>query len=64
MNRYKAREAIEDILHPLNGYRGKLEAQGKQVTNHIKQNRISLKSKEQEFSKKQETASVAHKTPT
>ena len=62
MNRYKAREAIEDVLHPLNGYRGKLEAQGKQVKDHIKQNRMSLKNKEQEFNKKKETMSQAMST--
>ena len=50
MNRYKTREAIEDMLNPLNGFRGKLEAQGKNVKDHIKQNRMSLKAKEQAFS--------------
>jgi len=41
--RYSERTAIEDFINPLNGYRGKLEAQGKEVKNHIKENRIALK---------------------
>lgn len=54
MNRYKHREAIEDLLNPLNGYRGKLEAQGKQVKNHFVQNKLALKKKEEQFSQKSE----------
>jgi hypothetical protein len=34
-SRYQNRTTIEDFINPLNGFRGKLEAQGKQVKNHI-----------------------------
>jgi hypothetical protein len=42
-SRYHNRTEIETFLNPLNGYRGKLEAQGKQVKNHMKENRMKLK---------------------
>ena len=43
MNRYKYRSQIEDCLNPIDGYRGKLLAQGKKVKNHIKENREALR---------------------
>ena len=53
MNRLKYREKIEDYIRPLDGFRGKLEAQGKEVKNHIKQNRLALKGEEEKFKQKQ-----------
>lgn len=53
MNRFVAREQIEDILHPLNGYRGKLEAQGKEPKDHMKQNKMALRKTADQFMKKQ-----------
>jgi hypothetical protein len=62
MNRYKHREAIEDMIRPLDGYRGKLEAQGKSLTDHIKKNRMALKQAEEKFSKQQTSARVSKAT--
>tara|TARA_B110000305_G_C19042487_1_gene448860 strand:+ start:107 stop:319 length:213 start_codon:yes stop_codon:yes gene_type:complete len=41
-NRHQGRDAIEDILNPLNGYRGQQAYKGKEVKNHMKQHRASL----------------------
>lgn len=64
INRYKHREAIEDVLNPLNGYRGKLQAQGKEVKDHIMQNRFALKNAEQKFVEKQEVSKKSQKEMT
>lgn len=60
MNRFQHREAIEDYLNPLNGYRGKLQAQGKEVKNHIKANRAALRKTQDAFEKKQEVKSIVN----
>ena len=49
MNRLQHRETIEDFIRPLNGYRGKLEAQGKTPKDHIKENRMKLRQTAQNF---------------
>ena len=38
-NRHQGRDAIEDILNPLNGHRGQLAYKGKEVKNHMKMHR-------------------------
>ena len=47
-NRHMQRAAIEDILNPINGYRGALAAKGKEPKNHMKEQRELLKKKTQE----------------
>jgi hypothetical protein len=44
-NRQMQRSAIEDILNPINGYRGALAAKGKEVKNHMKEQRELIKKK-------------------
>ena len=53
-NRHLQRNAIEDVLNPLNGYRGALAAQGKTVKNHMKEQRELLKRKTEENQQKRE----------
>lgn len=45
------RTAIAEFLNPVNGYRGKLELQGKKPKDHRKENLKLLKQKEQEVQK-------------
>ena len=47
-NRQMGREAIEEYLNPLNGYRGMLAYKGKEVKDHIKANRAHLKKQVEE----------------
>ena len=55
-NRHMQRTAIEDCLNPINGYRGALAAKGKEVKNHMKEQRELLKKKTLEVQmKKQQT---------
>ena len=51
-NRHMQREAIEDFLNPLNGYRGQLIAQGKTPINHMKKHREALRKTASDFQKK------------
>lgn len=44
-NRHMQRNAIDDFLNPINGYRGALAAQGKEVKNHMKEQRELIKKK-------------------
>ena len=53
---YQHRHEIADCLNPLNGYRGQLQAQGKEVKNHMKQNRQALRKTADDFNKKREVA--------
>jgi hypothetical protein len=48
------RDAIEDFLNPLNGYRGQLAHQGKEVKDHRVLNREMLRKKTEEVKKRQE----------
>ena len=45
VNRHMKRTAIEDFLNPINGYRGNLAAQGKEVKNHMKEQRGLIRKK-------------------
>jgi hypothetical protein len=63
MNRFNKREQIEDMLHPLNGLRGKLEAQGKEVKDHIKANRMALRKTADNFMTKIERESQVPDRP-
>ena len=45
VNRHMQRAAIEDFLNPINGYRGTLASQGKEVKNHMKEQRDLIRKK-------------------
>ena len=62
-SRYQNRSTIEDFINPLNGYRGKLEAQGKQVKNHMKANRAALKTAADKATHKREMESQVGPDP-
>ena len=45
--RYIKRGDVENLINPINGYRGKLEAQGLAPKNHMQQNKQALKKTEE-----------------
>ncbi len=51
----QTREKIEDLLYPVNGYRGKLAQKGVAPKDHTKDNMQVIKKKHEDFVQKQET---------
>jgi len=49
---------MAQILNPVNGFRGQLQADGKTVKNHMSLNRQIIKQKEEEVKQKLETAGL------
>lgn len=52
------RSQIADFLCPDNGYRGQLKRQGKEVRDHMKENRVGLKEQQQRLRDKKEAENV------
>ena len=52
------RSQIADFLCPDNGYRGQLKRQGKEVRDHMKENRVGLKEQQQRLRDKREAENV------
>ena len=61
MNSKPGKCNIEELLYPVNGYRGTLEKKGISLKNHQATNKKLLKAKHEEFLAKQEKIEEAKK---
>ena len=62
--RTRGKTNVEEILHPVNGYRGALERKGVIPKDHQKENMKLLKEKRQEYVDKQEKIQDSKKEST
>jgi hypothetical protein len=45
---------MAQLINPVNGYRGQLQSEGKQLKNHMAQNKQALSKQAEEFQRKQD----------